>query len=500
MRAISKSFAGTHALRGVDLTVQAGEVHGLVGENGAGKSTLMRILSGALRPDRGQVLLRGVPQQFPGPLAAQAAGIAMIHQELSLVPTTSVADNILLGHEPRSGLGLLRTAETLQQARDLMTALDTPLDVTRRVEAFPLATRQLIEVAKALSHRATLIIMDEPTSALPEQDATKLYGVIRRLRDRGVAIIYISHRMEEIYRLCDRLTVLRDGALVGSALPADLGQHELIRWMVGRDVDQLFPDPVPQAGAELLRVEDMTLEAADASRRRLVDRVSLSLRAGEIVGLAGLRGAGTGELMGCIAGRYGRRAHGRVFVAGRERIVRSPAAAIRAGIAMLTDDRKATGLVLSMSVLHNMTLAALDTLVTGGIIRRSRELCAARPLAASLALRARSLDEEVSALSGGNQQKVALAKWLLTEPRVLLLDEPTRGIDVAAKSEVYHLMRRLATGGCGILLTTPELPELIAMSDRILVMHRGRITAQLARTVATPEAVLAAAMELRDDE
>jgi ABC-type sugar transport system ATPase subunit len=493
MRDLRKAFAGVHALRGVDLEVQAGEIHGLVGENGAGKSTLMRILSGALPADSGEIIWQGRPVRFPSPQAALAAGVAMIHQELSLVPGLPVAANVFLGHEPGPVGRFLSLAEANRRAAQLLRDLDTPVDVTRRVEEYSLAIQQMIEVAKALSHETSLLIMDEPTSALSEAETERLFAVIRSLRDRGVAVIYITHKLEEIYALCDRLTVLRDGERIGTAPAADLPRDRMIQWMVGRRIEQLFPERRPRLGEEVLRVERLTLPA-DGGARRLVDGVSLTVRAGEIVGLAGLRGSGASELLGSLFGQYGARPRGEVYVRGRRLRPASPARALRAGISLLTNDRNATGLVLPMSVLHNLTMAALPRLTPGAIVRRSRELAAARPVAESMRLRAPSLEVEVNALSGGNQQKVALGKWLLTEPQVLLLDEPTRGIDVGAKAEIYDLMNRLTAEGKGILLITSELPELLAMSDRIVVLHRGRVTAELSREEATQERVMAAAM------
>lgn len=495
MRGICKAFSGTVALRRVDLEVLPGEIHGLVGENGAGKSTLMRILSGALAPDAGIITWRGEEVRLATPQAALAAGIAMIHQELSLVPSVSVAGNIFLGHEPRGRYGVVKVGAMRRRAAELMSGLSTEVDVARPVEEFSLGVQQMVEVAKALSHSAGLLIMDEPTSSLTEAETAKLFEVIRDLRARGVTVIYISHKMEEIYELCDRITVLRDGERVGTAAVSDLPQEQLIQWMVGRRIDQFFPKTAAQPGAEVLRVDGITLDSEHGGGRRILDGVSLRVRAGEIVGLAGLRGSGASELMGAIFGRYGRRVRGRVQVAGQTVVITSPAQAMALGVALLTDDRKATGLVLPMSVLHNMTLASLDRVVRGGVIRRSRELQLSLPLVQNLAIRTRSLDVEVSSLSGGNQQKVALAKWLMTQPKVLLLDEPTRGIDVGAKTEIYHLMNRLTAEGKGILLITSELPELLAMADRIVVLHRGRVTAELSGPEATQERVMAAAVQ-----
>ncbi len=495
MESVRKAFEGVQALTGVSFAVRPGEVHGLVGENGAGKSTLMRILSGAVRPDEGAIVWRDRPVQFPNPSAAQAAGIAMIHQELSLVPSTSVAENILLGREPRNALRLLRRREMHDRATQLMARLDTPIDVSRRVEEFPIAVQQMVEVAKALSYDASLIIMDEPTSALADADVAKLFDVIRSLSAEGVAVIYISHKMDEIYAICDRVTVLRDGAHIGTAPAGEITRDQLIQWMVGRKIDQLFPKHEATAGEEVLRVSHLSLDAVDGAGRKLVDDVSLTVRAGEIVGLAGLRGSGASELMGAVFGRFGARPRGEVYVRGERVRITSPAGAIRHRLAMLTNDRKASGLVLPMSVLHNMTLASLPTVAPAGVIHRRDEVALSDPLASDMNIRTASLDSEVNTLSGGNQQKVALAKWLMTQPTCLLLDEPTRGIDVGAKTEIYELMNRLVAEDKGILLTTSELPELLAMSDRILVMHRGHITAELSRDEATQENVMAAAME-----
>jgi ABC-type sugar transport system ATPase subunit len=492
MREIRKAFAGVQAVRGVDFEVRAGEILGLVGENGAGKSTLMHILSGALAPDSGEIIWRGRPVRFASPQSALAAGVAMIHQELSLVPSLPVAANIFLGHEPGPAGRFLSLGEANRRAERLLHDLDTPVDVTRNVEEYNLAVQQMIEVAKALSHEASLLIMDEPTSALSDAETERLFAVIRSLRDRGVAVIYITHKLEEIYALCDRITVLRDGEKIGTAAAGDLPREQMIQWMVGRKIEQLFPERHAQPGEEVLRVEGLSLTGEGG--RRLVEGVSLALHAGEIAGLAGLRGSGASEVLGSLFGQYGRRPRGEVYLRGRRLRPDSPARALRAGISLLTNDRKATGLVLPMSILHNLTMAALPRLTPGGIVRRSREVAAARPVAESMHLRAPSLDAEVNALSGGNQQKVALGKWLLTEPQVLLLDEPTRGIDVGAKAEIYDLMNQLTAAGKGILLITSELPELLAMSDRILVLHRGKVTAELSREEATQERVMSAAV------
>jgi ABC-type sugar transport system ATPase subunit len=338
-----------------------------------------------------------------------------------------------------------------------------------------------------------VLILDEPTSALTEAEAAQLFDILRGLRRCGVGLIYISHKMKEIYELADRITVLRDGAFIGCKPTPELPREELIRWMVGRQVEQMFPKHAGTPGRELLRVEDLSLQLPGAVRP-VVDGVSLCVRAGEVVGLGGLMGNGASELLGAIFGVYGRRATGRVWIDGRPFVPSEPRAAIEAGAALLTNDRKATGLVLPMSVLHNMTLAALPRVSPGGWFARGRERELTAPVGRELALKTPSMDVPVTALSGGNQQKVVLAKWLLTQPRLLLLDEPTRGIDVGAKAEIYELMNRWTAAGMGILLITSELPELLAMSDRILVMAQGRISAEIPAAQATQERVMAAAV------
>ncbi len=494
MQAIRKSFGHVEVLHGVDLELRAGEVHALVGENGAGKSTLIKILGGVHRDFTGQVRLDGHPTRFRRPRDAEDAGVAVIHQELALIPHLSVAENIFLGREPTTRLGTLdRPRMRTAAARVLRDHLGLALDVARPVVELPLAAQQMVEIAKALSRDARILVMDEPTSALSEADTQRLFAAIRQLRDQGVGIIYISHKMDEIYALADRITVLRDGAYVGTAPAADLSQQALVHWMVGRQIDDFFPKISAPVGSTKLRVENLGLR--DPGRPRwLVQDVSLSLRGGEIVGLAGLIGSGASELMGAVFGRYGTPECGRVLVGDKPLRPLTPRSAIGRGVALLTNDRKASGLVLPMSVLHNLSLSTLDRCRRWGLLSSRRERRRCTPYALRMKLRAPSLAAPVATLSGGNQQKVVFARWLLTEPQVLLLDEPTRGIDVAAKADIYALLNELTAAGLAILLVTSELPELLALSDRILVMHRGRVTAELDRAEATQERVMHAAM------
>lgn len=494
MMQIRKAFAAVEVLHGVDLSLSGGEIHALVGENGAGKSTLIKVLGGVHRDYRGTIRLDGRPVRFRGPRDAEAHGIAVIHQELALVPHLSVAENIFLAREPVTRFGGLdRRRMHAQAAHVLREHLGIDFDVTRLIVDLPLAARQMVEIAKALSREARILVMDEPTSALSEADAQRLFAAIRRLRDRGVGVIYISHKMEEIYALSDRITVLRDGHRVGTAPATELPQERLVQWMVGRKVDQFFPKRAATPGPVRLRVEGLHLRDAEQDRW-LVDDVTLSVRAGEIVGLAGLIGSGASELLGAVFGRYGRRVRGTIRIDGRRVTNLTPRKAIDHGLALLTNDRKSSGLVLPMSVLHNLSLSTLDRCRVGGLLSGRRERARAAPYVARMKLRAPSLGAEVETLSGGNQQKVVFARWLLTSPNVLLLDEPTRGIDVGAKADIYALLSELTAAGLAILLITSELPELLALCDRIAVLHRGRITAELSRDAATQENIMRAAM------
>jgi len=493
LRGISKRFGPVTVLRGVDLDIRAGEVLVLAGENGAGKSTLIKILGGVHTEFEGVIELDGGEVRPRSPLEAAALGIAIIFQELSLVPTMTVADNIFLGR-PLTRRGFVEDAAQRASARQLLEQLGLDLDLDRRVEDLPIAQQQLTEIAKALARNARVIVMDEPTSALSAPEVERLFDLIRDLKARGCGMVYITHKMEEIRRIADRVTVLRDGELVGSAPAEALPPSRLVHWMVGREVEEQFPRHASRPGAERLRVETFSVWPQGRGRRPAVEGVSFSVHAGEIVGVAGLQGSGASDLLAGLFGAFGAAVGGQAWLDGRPLEIASPRRGIEQGLAWLTNDRKATGLVLPLSIVGNATLADLPRLSPGGWRRPAREIAATRELGARLSLRAASLEMEVGQLSGGNQQKVALAKWLQTRPRLLLLDEPTRGIDVGAKRDIYQLMDALTAQGVAILLITSELPELLAMSDRILVLHRGRLTAELPREQASPERVLQAAM------
>ncbi|MFZ0828856.1 MAG: sugar ABC transporter ATP-binding protein [Verrucomicrobiia bacterium] len=493
MSGITKRFDRVTVLQDVQFELRGGEVHALAGENGAGKSTLIKILAGVHAEFEGRIEINGREVRPQTPLEANALGVAVIHQELSLIGPMSVADNIFLSRMPTRA-GLVRVAAHWREAGHWLRQLGLDIDVRRPVEQFPIAIQQLIEIAKALSQNARIIVMDEPTSALNAPEVGKLFSLIQSLKQQGCGIVYITHKMEEIERIADRITVLRDGQWIGTARAAELPTPKLIQWMVGREMGEQFPRHTPHPGAERLRLENFSVFPDGCSRKPAAQNVSLSVRAGEIVGLGGLQGSGASDLLLGLFGAHGQATRGSVQLDGTETRLASPREAIESGVALLTNDRKATGLVLSQSIIANATLAGLRDLSRAGWRLPARERTAAEHTTSLMQLRAASLDVEVNALSGGNQQKVALAKWLQIRPRLLLLDEPTRGIDIAAKREIYQLMNQWTAQGIAILLITSEMPELLTLSDRIVVLHRGQVTAEFSRAQATPETVLAAAM------
>lgn len=484
---LTKSFAGIHVLRDASLQLRPGEVHALMGENGAGKSTFMKIVSGVLTPDAGEMLVDGRPVPRGSPHAALRAGVAMIYQELSPFLDLSVAENILMGLQPVGRVTRFIKRRAMNRiAAELLRQLGTPLPPYRRLRDLRVAEMQVVEIAKALAHQARVIIMDEPTSALSEAEAEALFRTIRELRNRGVAIIYISHKLDEVFRLADRITVLRDGAVVETGPREAFTPDSLIRLMVGRDVPAAAPSG-DSSGQEVL------LEVKGLSNRGRFDNISFTVHAGEILGLAGLMGAGRTEIVNAIFGLEPAHA-GEIRVRGRPVRIRRPQAALRAGIGLVTEDRKRYGIIPSMGVPENVTLAALKQCCAGLFLRRSAERQAANDAVCSLGIRARQIQQPVERLSGGNQQKVVLGRTLFTGPDVLLLDEPTRGIDVNARAEIHHTIRKLAQAGKAVVLVSSEMPELLALSHRILVLRQGQIAGSLSRDQATPERILQLAM------
>ncbi|MGY4474090.1 sugar ABC transporter ATP-binding protein [Bradyrhizobium sp. USDA 3364] len=482
MRRVSKSFFSIKALRGVDLTVYPGEIHALMGENGAGKSTLMKILSGAYRPDPGgEIRIEGRPVSFNGPHAGHAAGISIIYQELSLAPNLSVAQNVYLGREV-SRFGMLAREAMEMAVGPILERLGANFAPSTLVASLSMGQRQLVEIARALHARSKILIMDEPTTALSAGESERLFGLIRRLRAEGLAIIYISHRMDEVYALGDRVTVLRDGTLVGSLDKPEIRADTIVRLMVGRDVSSFYKkehDPHARHGAPVLA-------AVDIADGRRVKGCSLTVHAGEVVGLAGLVGAGRTELAHLIIGAASKTA-GHVEIEGHAVDIRTPGEALDAGIAYLTEDRKALGLFLDMSCLDNINLAMLGRDARlGGILDRDKARDRARKAFAALGIRAADIRAAAGSLSGGNQQKVLLSRLLATTPKILILDEPTRGVDVGAKSEIYSIIDNLAKSGTAVLVISSDLPEIIGICDRVIVMRAGQIAGEIKRTATAP--------------
>jgi ABC-type sugar transport system ATPase subunit len=484
---IDKRFPGVHALDNVSLTITPGEVHAVVGENGAGKSTLMKILAGAYGPDRGAIRINGEAVTIENPRAAQDLGIITIYQELSLVDALSVGENIFLGDLPTRAGGSWRVdwITVWRRAAELLERVGLGIRPQTRVRDLSVAQKQMVEIARALARNVRVLILDEPTSSLTERETEKLFEIIAQLKNRGVGIIYISHRLGEVFRIAQQVTVLRDGIVVGSLPVRDASEDLLVRMMVGRDLARLFTEA---------RSSDapVRLEVRGLSRRGVLHDVSLAVRGGEVVGLAGLVGAGRTELARCLFGADGFNA-GEILLDGSIVNLRSPGHAVDLGIALVPEDRKLQALILGMGVRENLSLPILDRLGSPFVPSRSRERAMASDYIRSLTIRTPHMEQRVSALSGGNQQKVVIARWLATKPKVLILDEPTRGIDVGAKAEVHALIARLAEQGVAILMISSELPEILGMSHRILVMHGGRIVADIPRPEATEESIMAAA-------
>jgi len=481
----SKTFGPVIALAEGDIEVRRGEIHALLGENGAGKSTLVKVLAGLHRPDSGELEVDGELQHFRSVADSKAAGISVIYQEPTLFPDLSVAENIFIGRQHRGRFGLIDHAAMRDEAAELFTRLGVHIDPTRPAEGLSIADQQIIEIAKAISMEAKVLIMDEPTAALSGVEVERLFAVARQLRDQGKGLIFISHRFEEVFALCDRATVMRDGRYVSTHAVADTTVDALVRAMVGRDIATLFPKEEAEIGEPVLEVRNL-------SRAGVFSGISFDVRAGEIVALAGLVGAGRSEVARAIFG-IDRFETGSVQLLGRDIPAGDTDRAIRLGMGFVPEDRRKQGLVMELSVARNTTLTLRRALARGGLIDSRAERRSARQWTDRLQVKSGSLEDAVSTLSGGNQQKVVLAKWLATEPKFLIIDEPTRGIDVGTKAEVHRLISDLAGRGIAILMVSSELPEVLGMADRVLVMHEGRITAELPRAEADAETVMRAA-------
>ena len=486
LRGVSKSFPGVRALHGVSLTLRAGEVTALVGENGAGKSTLVKILTGIYPPDEGEILVSGRPLICNGPRDAWAAGIVAIHQETVMFDELSVAENIFMGHMPRAGGGRVDWAEMKARTGELLKRLEADFEAGDLLKTLSVARKHLVEIARALSHEALIIIMDEPTSALSAREIGDLFAIIEQLKAQGHAILFISHKFEEIFHIADRWTCLRDGEEVGAGAIAQVSQAELVGLMVGRPIGSIYPKREAKQGP-------IVLEAEDISNATEFDGVSFQLHAGQIIGFYGLVGAGRSETMQGLFG-LSPMTRGTIRIDGEPVSIRSPDDAIRAGLAYVPEDRQSQGVILPFGTRANMTLGSLSAHARLGFLSYARELATTRKFGARLAVKAANWEHPVSQLSGGNQQKVVVGKWLASAPRILILDEPTKGIDVGSKAAVHEFIGELAAEGLAILLVSSELPEVMGMADEIIVMHEGRIVGRFARDQADAETIVRAAL------
>lgn len=486
MKGINKRFPGVCALDDVTFSVKKGDIHALVGGNGAGKSTLMKILAGAIEPDGGTISVNGKKVLINSPEAAKKLGIAIIYQELDLIPTLNAVQNVFLGCELRNKAGLLDDSAMINEAKELFKKLELNVPLNEPVGKFRVAQRQMIEIAKALHKSAEILVMDEPTASLTDHDVEILFDIVLRLKEKGVTVVYISHRLEEIYRICDKVTVLRDGRIIGTEDTKNLTHQQLIKMMINRDINQIFPETVCEAGNEALRVENLNVKG-------VLNNINLHVCAGEVVGIAGLVGAGRTELLRAIFGADPIDS-GSIYIDGSKAGIKTPNCAIRCGIGFVPEDRKDHGVILRMPIKENISLACLPMIAKPGLISEQKERGLAKELTEKLRVKFSDLSQLVSSLSGGNQQKIVLAKWLATKAKILIFDEPTRGIDVGSKNEIYHLLRELAKEGLAVIMVSSDLEEVLGLSDRIYVMCNGSITGELPGKGACQEKVLSLAM------
>jgi rhamnose transport system ATP-binding protein len=491
LRDIQKSFPGVKALAGVQLDLYPGQVTALIGENGAGKSTIVKILTGIYQPDGGTISVEGRETRFPTAQAASDAGVTAIHQETVLFDELTVAENIFIGHAPKGRFGLIDRKAMEGQARALLASIHADLDPNARLRDLGIASKHLVAIARALSIDARVVIMDEPTAALSHKEIQELYDLVETLKARGKAILFISHKFDEIFRIADRYTVFRDGQFVGQGAMADVNEGQLVQMMVGRSVDQIYPKRPAQIGAPVLTVTGYShpTEFAD---------IGFTLHQGEILGFYGLVGAGRSEVMQALFG-ITKLSHGAVKIGGEVRVIRSTAQAVEAGIVYVPEDRGKQGAVKGLPIYQNVTLPSLGRTSKGGFLRMAQEFALAREYTQRLDLRAASLDQDVGLLSGGNQQKVVIAKWLATKPRVIILDEPTKGIDIGSKAAVHDFMSELAAQGLAVIMVSSEIPEVLGMSDRVIVMREGRIAAEFKGDSMTPENLVRAAVGIEGE-
>jgi D-xylose transport system ATP-binding protein len=494
LRHIGKSFPGVRALHDVSFSVEKGEIHALCGENGAGKSTLIKILSGVYPRGSydGEFLVNGAPAHFRNIRDAEQAGIAVIYQELALVRQMTVGENISLGNEPQR-YGIIDWMTLHARASDVLRQLGLEIDSRTPVQNLGIGAQQLVEIAKALSKRSDILILDEPSAALSDEEIETLMSILRGLRERGVTCIYITHKLREVHALADRVTVLRDGTYIGTRGIADIDEHVLVSMMVGRELTEFYPRQHHTRGTPVFSVRHLSVEDPESPGRKIIDDVSFDIYTGEILGLSGLMGSGRTELLMSIFGAPPGPRTGTMTMNGTPVAIRHPNDAIRHGLALVSEDRKRYGLILQASVEHNLSLASLKKFSRTGVIESLHEGKECREMTRELSIKVADIDVSVNTLSGGNQQKVVLGKWLLTHPTVLFLDEPTRGIDVGAKYEIYQLMNELIDQGLAVVMVSSELPEVLGMSDRILVLHEGRLTGEFTGTMVTQEEIMLAA-------
>ena len=490
LRGIVKTFPGVRALDGVQLDLHAGEVTALIGENGAGKSTIVKILTGIYQPDAGVIEIDGAPKRFPSATAAGEAGVTAIHQETVLFDEMTVAENIFIGHAPRGRFGLIDTGAMMRRAGEILASIGAKLDPAQKLKDLGIASKHLVAIARALSIDARVVIMDEPTAALSHKEIEELYALVETLKAQGKAILFISHKFDEIFRIADRWTVFRDGQFVGAGLMRETDEAALVQMMVGRAVDQIYPKRPAQIGAPVLTVAGYShpTEFAD---------IGFTLHRGEILGFYGLVGAGRSELMQALFG-ITRPSKGACRIAGEIKVIRSTPEAVAAGIVYVPEDRGKQGAVKGLPIFQNVTLPSLSRTSRAGFLQLAEEFALAREYTQRLDLRAASLDQDVGLLSGGNQQKVVIAKWLATKPRVIILDEPTKGIDIGSKAAVHDFMSELAAEGLAVIMVSSEIPEVLGMSDRVIVMREGRIAAEFSGAAMTPENLVRAAVGIEE--
>lgn len=498
VRNVSKDFSGIYALKNIDMQIYPGEVIAVIGENGAGKSTLMKIVSGVYTEYAGDILLNGEKVSFKNPKEASEKGVIIIHQELNLIPHLSITENLFLGNELINRLGFLDYQKMHKKAKELLGRLHLDIHPETPMNLLRVGQQQLVEIAKSLLLDSKVLIMDEPTSAISDQEVALLFMIIRDLKSKGVAIVYISHKLNELFQIADRYAVLRDGEKIGSGTIKGTSKEQLIQMMVGRKLSECIRKAASKLPSEILRVENLCFQNPDNKNDLLVNNVSFSLHKGEVLGICGLLGAGRTEVLEAIFGLYPKLTSGKIYVDGEIKQIRKVSDAIAAGIALVPEDRKLQGLILNMNVTKNTSLASLEEISCFSFINKVKEEALSKEYNQKLNTQVSSPQLEVHKLSGGNQQKVVIAKWLATHPKILLLDEPTRGIDVGAKAEIYKLINELAGQGMGIIVVSSELPEILAVSDTILVMSESKQTAKMTRAEATEELIMKAALSEKE--